>query len=185
MLRRFFQFSQVPLGRWTRTDSSANAIKVDWANTDHCGTCSLPLIPQLSQLSQLPLIPMPSLDLKNFDEETRRMKRRVPVPVPVHRRAETYRALTPVPRKAEAPVPSLGSAPATPLTSSLANSVTQGFGWGLGNAMAATLMNASFPKAIAVPAVPAVPAQSLEYERCMKDFDDKEACKRLLEKQEK
>jgi hypothetical protein len=43
--------------------------------------------------------------------------------------------------------------------------------------MAATLMNASFPKAPTT--VPAVPAQNVEYKQCMKDFDDKEACKHL------
>jgi hypothetical protein len=152
---QFIQFSPVPLGRWTRTDSPTNAIKVDWANTDHCGTCSLPSIPQLSQL---PLIPMPLLDLKNVDEENRRMKRYIPVPA--HRRAEIYRALTPVPRKAEAPVPSLSSP--------VANSVPQRFGWGFGNAMATTLMNARFPTVTT--AVPAVPAHSL---------DDKEASTHL------
>lgn len=30
----------VPLGRWTRTTEKENAIKVFWANVDHCGTCS-------------------------------------------------------------------------------------------------------------------------------------------------
>ena len=154
---QYIQFSPVLLGRWTRTDSPTNAIKVDWANTDHCGTCSLPLIPQLAQL---PLIPMPLLDLKHVDEETRRMKRCVPAIVPVYRRAEIYRALTPVLRKAE-----------PQLSSPLANSVPQRFGWGFGNAMAATLMNARFPNATnAVPAVPAFPAHSLE---------DKEVSKQL------
>lgn len=28
------------LGRWTRTTQEMNNIKVDWANIDHCGTCS-------------------------------------------------------------------------------------------------------------------------------------------------
>jgi hypothetical protein len=42
MLRRFFQRDYVPLGRWTRTTRVLNAIKIDWANTDHCGTCTLP-----------------------------------------------------------------------------------------------------------------------------------------------
>jgi len=103
------------------------------------------------------------------------MKRRVVTTASGHRRAEPYWALTPVPRKAEAS--------ASPLPSSLANSVTLGFGWGLGNAMAATLMNTSFPKApTAVPTVPVVPAQSLDYKQCMNDFDDKAACKHLLEK---
>jgi hypothetical protein len=29
----------VPLGRWCRTEKRVNDIKVDMANTDHCGTC--------------------------------------------------------------------------------------------------------------------------------------------------
>jgi len=33
----------VPLGRWTRTERATNGIKVDFANTDHCGTCPVPL----------------------------------------------------------------------------------------------------------------------------------------------
>ena len=28
-----------PLGRWERTGTLKNNIKIDWANTDHCGTC--------------------------------------------------------------------------------------------------------------------------------------------------
>ena len=28
------------LGRWTITDMKQNKIKIDWANVDHCGTCS-------------------------------------------------------------------------------------------------------------------------------------------------
>jgi len=28
------------LGRWERTDKVLNKIKIDYANTDHCGTCS-------------------------------------------------------------------------------------------------------------------------------------------------
>lgn len=28
-----------PLGRWERTCNIKNNIKIDWANTDHCGTC--------------------------------------------------------------------------------------------------------------------------------------------------
>ena len=41
MFRRFFKIDPVLLGRWARTNPSLNAIKIDWANTDHCGTCSL------------------------------------------------------------------------------------------------------------------------------------------------
>jgi len=46
MFRRFFRFTMidyVPLGRWARTARATNGIKVDLANTDHCGTCPLPL----------------------------------------------------------------------------------------------------------------------------------------------
>jgi hypothetical protein len=153
MFRRLFLIAHVPLGRWTRTDSSVNAIKIDWANTDHCGTCALPQPP----------------DLKNADEEKRSMHRRSAVPV--HRPR-------PVPA---APVPAIRQ------ESPLAASVKQGFGWGLGNAMAATLMNASFPKgptptATATATATVVPASSVpvEYTQCMKDFEDKEACKHLL-----
>jgi len=28
------------LGRWSLTDMKKNKIKIDWANIDHCGTCS-------------------------------------------------------------------------------------------------------------------------------------------------
>ena len=38
----FFRRSQdkTLLGRWERTDKIQNKIKIDWANTDHCGTCA-------------------------------------------------------------------------------------------------------------------------------------------------
>lgn len=43
MLRNIFRFTQklfpIPLGRWQRTCENKNNIKIDWANTDHCGTC--------------------------------------------------------------------------------------------------------------------------------------------------
>jgi len=39
---RMFIVSREPalLGRWTITDMKQNKIKIDWANVDHCGTCS-------------------------------------------------------------------------------------------------------------------------------------------------
>ena len=45
MFRKFFRIfvtSREPslLGRWTITDMKKNKIKIDWANVDHCGTCS-------------------------------------------------------------------------------------------------------------------------------------------------
>jgi hypothetical protein len=30
---------KIMLGRWERTCAIGNAIKIDWANTDHCGVC--------------------------------------------------------------------------------------------------------------------------------------------------
>lgn len=60
MFRRFFRFrfamtDYVPLGRWTRTERAANAIKVDLANTDHCGTCPLPLSKKTGKISPVNL----------------------------------------------------------------------------------------------------------------------------------
>jgi len=41
-LIRIFIMTKKPsvLGRWTITDMKKNKIKIDWANVDHCGTCS-------------------------------------------------------------------------------------------------------------------------------------------------
>jgi hypothetical protein len=41
-LFRIFIISREPalLGRWSLTDMKHNKIKIDWANVDHCGTCS-------------------------------------------------------------------------------------------------------------------------------------------------
>jgi hypothetical protein len=95
-------------------------------------------------------------------------------------------APTRVPAAAPAPPPALVrprptvDTPALPTVStapSLASSVKQGFGWGLGNAAAHTLMNSVFSKPVVADPSPAL---SLEYKQCMKDFDDKEACKHLL-----
>ena len=43
MFRKLFSILLTPktlLGRWTPTDMKKNNIKLDWANVDHCGTCS-------------------------------------------------------------------------------------------------------------------------------------------------
>lgn len=43
MFRKLFRLAirpDTPLGRWSRTTEKMNAIKVFWANVDHCGTCS-------------------------------------------------------------------------------------------------------------------------------------------------
>ena len=83
------------------------------------------------------------------------------------------------PARVPAIVPSTPSLPPVSTAPSLASSVKQGFGWGLGNAAAHTLMNSVFSKpVVAEPA--ALPSFSVEYKQCMKDFEDKEACKHLL-----
>jgi hypothetical protein len=43
MFANFFRktVERTLLGRWERTCERLNAIKVNWANTDHCGTCGL------------------------------------------------------------------------------------------------------------------------------------------------
>lgn len=38
--RLFLDNGPTYLGRWCLTDIKKNNIKVDWANIDHCGTCS-------------------------------------------------------------------------------------------------------------------------------------------------
>jgi hypothetical protein len=42
MLRNIFNksFTKPLLGRWNRAYDTSTAIKVNWANVDHCGTCS-------------------------------------------------------------------------------------------------------------------------------------------------
>ena len=40
ILRSLLRTNKTILGRWERTDHQANKIKIDWANIDHCGTCS-------------------------------------------------------------------------------------------------------------------------------------------------
>ena len=60
--------------------------------------------------------------------------------------------------------------------------VKSGFSWGLGNGVANALVGSVLNNASTVPpsVSPSVPSSSVEYVQCMKDFDDKEACKHLL-----
>ena len=53
--------------------------------------------------------------------------------------------------------------------------VKSGFSWGIGNGIANALVGSVINKASTTPSTP-----SHEYVQCMKDFDDKEACKDLL-----
>ena len=57
--------------------------------------------------------------------------------------------------------------------------VKSGFSWGLGNGVANALVGSVLNKGSVDPSL-SVPAPSHEYVQCMKDFDDKEACKHLL-----
>jgi hypothetical protein len=56
MIERIFRsiFRHTPktlLGRWERTNHNQNKIKIDLANTDHCGTCTYsPRIPKKPDL---------------------------------------------------------------------------------------------------------------------------------------
>jgi len=46
------------LGRWERTDRLQNKIKIDLANTDHCGTCHYtPYVPKPKDLELHELSP--------------------------------------------------------------------------------------------------------------------------------
>jgi hypothetical protein len=42
MLKNIFKnsFKKTLLGRWSLSSDKVTAIKVNWANVDHCGTCS-------------------------------------------------------------------------------------------------------------------------------------------------
>ena len=65
--------------------------------------------------------------------------------------------------------------PSTPPTS-VGSMVKSGFSWGLGNGVANALVGSVFNKVSTTPSTDS----SVEYVQCMKDFDDKEACKHLL-----
>ena len=56
-IRKFFGKAQdrILLGRWERTDRTINKIKIDWANTDHCGTCAYTSVPARSMKEQVAL----------------------------------------------------------------------------------------------------------------------------------
>ena len=40
LIRLLSRTNKTALGRWECTGSKENKIKIDWANVDHCGTCS-------------------------------------------------------------------------------------------------------------------------------------------------
>lgn len=40
LIRRLLRSNKTALGRWECTGHKENKIKVDWANVDHCGTCT-------------------------------------------------------------------------------------------------------------------------------------------------
>ena len=66
------------------------------------------------------------------------------------------------------------TAPASTPPTSVGSMVKSGFSWGLGNGIANALVGSVFNKGSTDP------SPSNEYVQCMKDFDDKEACKHFL-----
>jgi hypothetical protein len=48
-----FKNANKPLGRWERTGRIQNKIKIDLANTDHCGTCHYVPKPKDLELHEL------------------------------------------------------------------------------------------------------------------------------------
>jgi len=94
------------------------------------------------------------------------IRRKPSLPPAIIRRPPT--AIVHQPIASASPSPTMGSM------------VKSGFSWGLGNGIANALVGSVLNNASTVP--PSVPPSvpSHEYIQCMKDFDDKEACKHHL-----
>jgi len=91
--------------------------------------------------------------------------RRQPIlPPATIRRPPTAIVHQPIAASASASAPTMGSM------------VKSGFSWGIGNGIANALVGSVINKAPTTLS----PESSAEYVQCMKDFDDKEACKDLL-----
>ena len=96
--------------------------------------------------------------------------RRPPLPLTVIRRPPTAIVHQPSP-----PPTTIVHRPiASSSPTSVGSMVKSGFSWGLGNGIANALVGSVLNK------VSTDPSPSNEYVQCMKDFDDKEACKSLL-----
>jgi len=82
-------------------------------------------------------------------------------------------------------VATVATIPKTPLPSpfqsapSFASVAKQGFSWGIGNALAHTVINRMMGPAVAEP-INTKPTP-VAYTQCLKDFGDAESCKHLLE----
>lgn len=78
----------------------------------------------------------------------------------------------------------LAPAPVPIKESSFGSVVKQGFGWGLGNALAHTVINSmtTTSKPEVSEPFPTIKFDTtpLVYKQCMLEFEDKEACKHLL-----
>jgi hypothetical protein len=66
--------------------------------------------------------------------------------------------------------------------SSFGSMVKQGFGWGLGNSLAHTLINtvSNTPVVSEPKSTIKLDSTQLTYKQCMLDFDDEAACKQYL-----
>jgi len=96
-------------------------------------------------------------------------------------RRRTSKSIQVVPKSVPLSVPKT-LAPTPIKESSFGSVVKQGFGWGLGNSLAHSLMNTVSNSLTVSDPVPKVELDSkqLAYKQCMADFDDKESCKHLL-----
>lgn len=71
IIKRFDGMIPTPLGRWCRTTDIQNNIKVDWANTDHCGTCLFKKTSESQLVVQKEVksvIRLPSIEGKQFNK---------------------------------------------------------------------------------------------------------------------
>ena len=53
LILRILRSNKTALGRWECTGHKENKIKIDWANIDHCGTCSYKSEPK--RLDNIPI----------------------------------------------------------------------------------------------------------------------------------
>jgi len=98
------------------------------------------------------------------------------------------------PVRSVAAVTTVATVPKTPLPSpfakepSFATVAKQGFSWGIGNALAHTVINRMIGPAPASAPGPVKPStgqtagpKQIAYTQCVKDFGDAESCKHLLD----
>lgn len=58
LIRLLSRTNKTALGRWECTGPKDNKIKIDWANVDHCGTCSYK-IQEPKKIENIPIKQLP------------------------------------------------------------------------------------------------------------------------------